>query len=57
MRIQKNCKRLDFKTGSLKRYYIISPDEYMDIDYFMERLRSFLDEYFKAVPPGYFGRR
>jgi hypothetical protein len=40
MRIQKNCKRLDFKTGSLKVYYFVSVDEVIDIDYVIERLRE-----------------
>ncbi len=36
MRIQKNFKRLDFKTGSLKTYYIIRPDLSVDMDYFIQ---------------------
>jgi hypothetical protein len=44
MRIHKNCKRLDFSTGSLKSY--IGIGELCDTDYLMERLLEIL-----SLPP------
>jgi hypothetical protein len=49
MRIYKNCKRLDFSTGSLK--ICLSLEELRDIDYLMERLREVL-----SLPPHSMGR-
>lgn len=37
MRIYKNCKRLDFSTGSLK--ICLTLEELRDIDYLVERIR------------------
>jgi hypothetical protein len=51
MRIYKNCKRLDFSTGSLKTYYIINPDHTVDIEYFIQRLWEAL-----RVPPHLMGQ-
>ena len=51
MRIQKNCKRLDFSTGSLKNHIIITLEELRDVEYFLERIRQAL-----RVPPHLLGR-
>jgi hypothetical protein len=48
MEIKKSCRRMDFSSGEFKTYYIITIGDSSDIDYLLERLRSFL-----RVPPRY----
>jgi hypothetical protein len=55
MKIHKNCKRLDFSTGSLKSYIGVGIGELCDTDYLMERLLDSLLESL-SLPPHSMGR-